>query len=171
MVTIVLAGMLALVQPARPATDACTLLTDDDVKSTLAVVVRERRPASDASPGLLLAQCYLATDGPRSVSIAVAGGATSRSNTTTAREYWRRQFHARREREEEERGEKNAESKPRRINGLGDEAYWTSSRVAGALYVLRGDRFIRVSVGGIQDERERLEKSRALAAAALKHLS
>lgn len=42
--------------------------------------------------------------------------------------------------------------------------------VAGALYVLRGNTFIRVSVGGITDEKERVEKSRQLAVAALGRL-
>jgi hypothetical protein len=56
------------------------------------------------------------------------------------------------------------------VKGVGDEAFWSGTRVAGALYVLRGNTFIRVSVGGIADERERIDKSRQIAIAALARL-
>jgi len=70
---------------------------------------------------------------------------------------------ARREREEELR-------KARAINGIGDEAYWVGNPLTGALYVLRGNSFLRVSVGGVREEAARIEKSKALAQAALKRL-
>jgi len=38
------------------------------------------------------------------------------------------------------------------------------------LYVLQGDKFLRISIGGIRQEPERIEKSKALARAALKRL-
>jgi hypothetical protein len=81
----------------------------------------------------------------------------------TPREYWRKQFHpAERDREPDRRG--------RPIPDVGEEAYWTGNRFAGALYVLRGETFLRISVGGIRDEQARIEASKALALAALKRL-
>jgi hypothetical protein len=60
--------------------------------------------------------------------------------------------------------------KPRPIRGLGEEAYWVGSPLAGALYVLQGDLFIRISVGGIPKESARIAKSRSIANAVLQRL-
>lgn len=59
---------------------------------------------------------------------------------------------------------------PRRIAGLGDDAYWTRSHVGGTLYVLKGEALLRISVGGPDNEETRLDKSKALAAKALARL-
>jgi len=60
--------------------------------------------------------------------------------------------------------------KPRRIDGLGEEAYWVGNPVSGALYVLKGDAFLRISVGGEKDESVRIKKTRTLAQKALERL-
>ncbi len=65
------------------------------------------------------------------------------------------------EREEELR-------KPRPIDGLGEEAYWVGNPISGALYVLKGNSFLRISVGGVREESARIEKSKALARAVVK---
>jgi hypothetical protein len=98
--------------------------------------------------------------------VAVASDAAGRA-ALSSREYWRRQFHPGEPREE---GTGERESKARAIGGVGDEAYWSGNRIAGALYVLRGETFLRISIGGIRDEAERIEKSKALALAALERL-
>jgi hypothetical protein len=60
--------------------------------------------------------------------------------------------------------------KPRAISGLGEEAYWVGSPLAGALYVLQGDLFLRISVGGVPKESMRIAKSKSLANAVLPRL-
>ena len=89
----------------------------------------------------LLSQCYLETGSARSVSVAVL-------KNTPDREF-----------------------EGKRIEGVGDEAYWAGNRVTGALYARRGETLVRVSVGGIRDEQDRIEKSRQLAVAALGRLA
>ncbi len=69
--------------------------------------------------------------------------------------------------EEEEEGKK---SPPQRVADLGDEAFWTGTQISTALYVLKGDSYIRISVGGAGDQALKLEKSRKLAEFALKRL-
>jgi hypothetical protein len=56
-----------------------------------------------------------------------------------------------------------------RIAGLGEEAYWVGTSITGALYVLQGRKFLRISVGGVHEESARIEKTRVLARAAMKH--
>jgi len=45
--------------------------------------------------------------------------------------------------------------KPRVIDGLGQEAYWTGSPITGALYVLKGDAFLRISIRGGENTSQR----------------
>ena len=59
---------------------------------------------------------------------------------------------------------------PKKIDGLGDEAFWVSNRFGGVLYVLKGDAFISIGVGGTDDEETKLKKSKALAEKALERL-
>jgi len=59
---------------------------------------------------------------------------------------------------------------PERLEGLGDEAFWAGNEKIGALYVLKGSCYIRVSVGGGDDKPTRIKKSRDLAQMALKRL-
>jgi hypothetical protein len=56
------------------------------------------------------------------------------------------------------------------VSGVGDEAWWTGNAQVGALYVLKGDAFLRISVGGGEPERARIERSRLLARRALRRL-
>src|SRR6266540_3466970 len=67
--------------------------------------------------------------------------------------------------EEEEKG-----PPPKKISGLGDVAFWVSNRFGGILYILKGDDFISIGIGGTDDEDIKLEKSKALAQKALQQL-
>jgi hypothetical protein len=46
---------------------------------------------------------------------------------------------------------------------MGDEAYWAPNRFGGVLYLLRGDAFISISVGGTDPEQTKIDKCKALA--------
>lgn len=70
-----------------------------------------------------------------------------------------------------EREEKEESAPPIRLNGIGDEAYWLGGQVGGALYVLKGSNYLRISVGGVGDHKEEIRKSTALAQKALGRLS
>jgi hypothetical protein len=187
-VLVLIVALLAQISGATHASgakapDACALVADADVRAVLGVTVKERRPGTQEARGLLLTQCYLGTGTSQSVSIAVAGQTKSGNKLVTPRAFWRDQFHARVEDAGDRRSDhhdaaenggadraQDVETAARPIAGVGDEAFWSGSRVAGALYALRGNTFIRVSVGGIGDEADRIEKSRRLAIAALARL-
>ncbi|MET0624259.1 MAG: hypothetical protein ABW250_14845 [Pyrinomonadaceae bacterium] len=76
---------------------------------------------------------------------------------------------AEKEEEEEGRGEEEDE-RPRRVGGLGQEAYLMGGRRAATLYVLKDDAVLRVGVSDPEDTPARLKKAEALARAALKRL-
>jgi hypothetical protein len=164
--------------------DACSLLTEGEIQSELGEALRGRKPSSQSAGGLRISQCVFVTSVPaKSVSLAVT---TSVGPRGSVREFWQNTFHSQdTDRDSRIRnspaskataGPEAAESDteessaPRRIEGLGDEAYWVGNHITSALYILRGDRFVRLSVGGIPSESARLGKAKTLGAAALARL-
>jgi hypothetical protein len=73
---------------------------------------------------------------------------------------------------DQKRGEAEEEegAPPQKISGVGDEAYWVGNRIGGALYVLKGDAYLRISIGGPLDQTGKIRKSRVLAKNALARL-
>jgi hypothetical protein len=163
---------------AQKNVDVCKLLTAADIQSVQGERIEEVKPSTQTSSGLLISQCLFRTAMPaKSVSLALAS-----SSRQKPRDFWRKQFHSEADKQDPET--KNAasatkhapepdqeeSSEARAIPGLGDEAYWVGGPITGALYVLRGGSFIRVSVGGERQESARIEKSIVLARAALKRM-
>ena len=58
---------------------------------------------------------------------------------------------------------------PRRIPDLGEQAFWTGGP-AGGLYILQGDAYVRLGIGGADDEETRIKKSTTLAQFVLKRI-
>ena len=155
--------------------DVCNLLTTADIESVQGAHVEEAKRNAQPASGLLISQCLFRTTSPvKSVSISLAASASQ-----SPKDYWRKQFHSssdhekssktnlRAKKEDKQADDPEEGSKPRAISGVGDEAYWVGGPISGALYVLRGNNFIRVSVGGVRAVPERIEKSLRLARIAL----
>jgi len=140
------------------------------------------KPSVQPSGGFVMLQCfYRTTTSAKSVSLALGAPDPAKPSALTPREFWRKQFHPPEPVEEEKpvagKAPKKAEvdreeelRKPRPIDGLGEEAYWVGNPISGALYVLKGNAFLRISVGGEKDESVRIKKTRTLAQKALKRL-
>jgi hypothetical protein len=160
------------------AADPCKLLTIGDIQAVQGDAVQETKPGTAPAGGLVMSQCLFRTANPsKSVSVAIASG-----GSTSPRAFWQKQFrtgHPESEEKEKEKaaaGRKDAKeeedegTRPRTIQGVGEQAYWVGSPMVGALYVLKGDTFLRISVGGVREEPARIQKSVALARLALKRL-
>jgi hypothetical protein len=52
---------------------------------------------------------------------------------------------------------------PTRIEGLGDAAYWTGRPKRGALYVLKGNSYFRINLGGRDEVDTKIDRCKALA--------
>ena len=160
--------------------DACALLTSSEIEAIQGERVEETKPTVRPGGGLFTSQCVFRTPTlSKSVSVSLTASDPAHPGTLTARQLWEKQFHSLElESDEESAAEKNGKKveperesgKPRAVSGLGEEAYWVASPVASALYVLKGEMFLRVSVGSAGQESERMEKSKALARIALKHI-
>jgi hypothetical protein len=135
--------------------DACNVLT----KADIAAVQGETFTAAKLSNRPGATTCfYQLPSFTNSVSVDLmrSGG----------RAFWEQHFE--RENETEEPGEKTPP--PKKISGVGSEAMWVGSRAAGSLYVRKGDKLLRVSVGGPGDDAAKIAKSKKLAVRALKRL-
>jgi len=171
--------------------DACSLLTSDEIRSVQGESLKETKSSGGVEGGFKRSQCFFALPTfNNSISLVL----TERGDSSSARdpkEYWEETFgkaekekdrerstssekerekEKLRKRNREEREEEEREVPPQKIMGLGDEAFWTGTPVGGALYALKGNRYIRVSVGGAGTQQAKINRSKALAQFALKRM-
>ncbi len=174
--------------------DPCRLLTSDEIKAVQGEEIKETKTSQRSDASFAIGQCFYTTATfTKSISLEVTD--QSPGSKTSPREFWKENFtraagsDSEREREQERErrkdkdkdkdkekdkrrgGEEEEEgAPPQRVTGIGDEAYWINSRVSGALYVLKGNRFIRVSLGGTDDDAARQRKAKTLAQKVLARL-
>ena len=161
---------------APGAVDACTLLTSDELKAVQGEELKTTKASQQAGHEFVIDICYYELPTPsNSVSLSLAQPNPNKKNSV--REFWENTFgdseHGRKEKEREgEGGEGELEegAPPRKIAGLGQEALWFASPIGGVLYVLKGDHYIRLSVGGRGTSEAKLNKSKALAKKAIARL-
>jgi hypothetical protein len=162
--------------------DACTLLTSAEIEAVQGEAVKETKATVQPNGEMLLSEClFNTTNFAKSVSVTLVTPSSAKPSALTPRKFWQKQFHApdmeedkmraagKRAQEPEPEREEEAR-KPRRIEGLGEDAYWVGTPITGALYVLQGDNFVRISIGGVGEESVRIEKSKILARAVVKRL-
>lgn len=175
------AASAANAQSKQGQLDTCALLSDKEIQQVQREAVKERKASRRSEGGLNFSQCFFALPTfTNSISLAVTQRGDG-SDARDPREFWREKFlgeekHDRGKDEDREKGEgkgpedEGKEAPPLKIQRVGDQAFWTGSAVGGALYVLKGNAFVRVSIGGAGDQRSKITKSTALAQFVLKHL-
>ena len=147
-----------------PPIEPCSLLTSEEIASVQGEAVVGTKPSQNAAQGLAMYDCFFTLPTfTNSISLSVTQSAP-RSPARDARQSWRETMAA----ADAKASEKVGPS--RKIEGVGDEAFWTGNERMGALYVLKGNRYVRISVGGPGEQAAKIEKSRTLAEAALKRL-
>lgn len=173
------------VQPAS----ACSLLTGAEISASQGSELVEAGPTDFARDGVAVSRCFYRTrDMARSVSLDLNRADPAGHDPEAVRHRWQTMFHGKdkagecesaaapcaaptEEAEERGREEGEPESKPEPVAALGDEAFWLGTSAFGALYVLDGDLFLRLSAGGPGDREAKLAQSRALATKALARLA
>jgi hypothetical protein len=158
--------------------DACSLVSKEEVESVQASPVDETKSGERSDDLFRVSQCFYATaESSKSVSLALIQERTDQQNKRSPKDFWKEKFGSYSGNEEERDGkvetknvEKEQETAPKKIGGLGDDAYWVSNRFGGILYVLKGDAFISIGLGGTDDEETKLKKSKILAQKALQRL-
>lgn len=172
-----LAGDADVQTRPRPAVDPCKLLSAAEIKRVQHTVLKETKPSVMSTSGAMsMRQCFYRTESHvDSVSLLVAE--SGKGQPTAARDYWDSTLVKAADTEtpplasgEMTKAEaKKQRHKPEPVAGVGDQAWWVGDRATGALYVLSGDRFFRISVGGkVADDKK--ARMMALAAIVLKKL-
>ena len=156
----------------QPQIDVCGLITDQEIEAIQGSLIKETKSSLRSDGTFRVAQCfYTAAEFSKSVSLAVMQSDPGHPTATSPKDFWKERF-GRYSGEEKERdkAEKEESVPPKKIEGIGEEAFWASNRFGGVLYVLKGDAFVSISLGGSDSEEIKLDKSKTLAQKALRRL-
>src|SRR6202040_168442 len=167
----------------RPKIDPCGLISAEEVQAIQGSPMKDVKGSEQSDGSFRIAQCfYNAETFNKSVSLAVTQSDPASAKARNPKDFWKDTFgryegEAKEEKGDEEKkkslreqeSEENA-TPPKKLDGIGDSAYWTANRMGGALYVLKNDVFIRVSVGGPESEDAKINRCKALAEKALSRL-
>lgn len=175
----------------KPKIDACAMLNSKEIETVQGEAVRETKLSGQAGGGMQISQCFFTLPTfSNSISLLVAQKGDG-ADAKDPKEFWRETFQKgaaeEKEREREREREKKDRDKdkkargrseeeeeegtpPQKVSGVGDDAYWTGSRVGGALYVLKGNAYLRISIGGSGDQTSRINKTKTLAQKAISRL-
>jgi hypothetical protein len=160
------------------------LLTKEEVEAVQGETIKETKLAGQSAGGFSISQCFFTLSTfSNSISLLVAEKGEGPEAKETE-EFWRERFHKDKNPEDKDKGHgrrrepdtqqvegEEEEGAPlQKVSGVGKEAYWVGNRVGGALYVLKGNAYLRISIGGPPDQGSKLRKSRILAQKALTRL-
>jgi hypothetical protein len=168
---------------ALPKIEACSLITKEEVGAVQKTTITDTKSSETSDGRHVITQCYYASADPNlSVSLTL----TQPGNASSPREYWNQTFGPYRNRQSQEEKQPDKAKKegttgrpgeegekktpPKKIDGIGEEGFWSGTRVGGALYVLYKDYIVRISIGGPDAEEIRIKKSQALVQKALQRL-
>lgn len=143
--------------------DACSLVSKEEMTEIAGQPVQETKHDRSVEQGLAIAQCfYQLAASADSLSLRVvqrAGGPDARE----PREIWTETFAPERLKEAGTRA-------PEPVPNLGDAAFWRSRRKGGALYVLRGETYLRIGYDGPEEREAKIEKASEVARRVLSRL-
>jgi hypothetical protein len=154
----------------RPAPGACDLITRAEIETVQGEPVLDAKGSARHGAGFAVMQCYYSLPSSlKSISLEVTRPAPERIETASPRERWKAMFHGGATREGA-REEVQEASEPLAVSGLGDEAFWAGNGLVDALYVLKEDSYLRISIGGGEEASLKMQKTRTLAEDALRRL-
>jgi hypothetical protein len=157
---------------AETKIDPCTLLLKQEVEASQSSRITDTKSSENTGGDFRVSQCfYTAAEFNKSVNLAIAQANPTNPHSRTPKQFWQETFGRSAEKnekgEKESREEKERRTPPKKIEGVGDDAYWASNRFGGVLYVLKSDAFISISVGGTDSEQAKIDKCKALAQKAI----
>jgi hypothetical protein len=146
--------------------DPCSLITPPEVAVVVGQPVKETKGSSptmtQTGPSFQRWQCFYTVEPyEKSVSLELARNNPNGSQTAVS-EFWKEKL--------QDAKDKRKSVKPRLIPAVGEEAFWVGDNKTGALYVLKNNSYLRISIGGPDEESEKIKKLQVLAQNALKRL-
>jgi hypothetical protein len=148
------------------------LISKEKIESIQGSPLTETKSSRHSGKGFVVSDCYYAAkDLVKSVSLTVTEADPNASPKGDVKDYWEKTFGEEEQAPNESEREKEEGEKyvaPKKIEGLGDEAFWSGTGLNRALYVRKGDRFICVTIGSSADTEANIQKLKTLAAEALR---
>lgn len=176
----------------RETAAGCDLLKSDEVEAVQGSHIANITHSVASDDGLRITNCvFIAADSSKSASLTITASAPGVPKGKGATAAWEKIFskfgkaassstHESRDgaeehesrKESEKAGKEEVAEAPTKIDGIGDEAFWSANRMGGSLYVLKKSRdlFLRVNLGGPGDPEKKLSKSKVLAQKSLERL-
>ena len=153
-----LALLVAAAASAAAATpSACDVLSAAEIAAVQGQRYTDAKLTESHVGELAVSQCFYELPAfAKSVSVEIFRGDVD--------ELWH-QVEGDEEEHEGEGGEKGEELEAarREIEGVGEDALWSGTKITGALYVRGENAVLRISVGGPWSEDEKIAKSKKLA--------
>jgi hypothetical protein len=162
------------------------LVQREEIAAVQGSPIKDTNTSGRSDGSVQISQCYYAAEqSNRSVSLALTTSDGTAGGKARVKDSWQQMFSGKDEDADERKGdkekreslreqshEKGEEKKvpPKKIEGLGGEAYWVGSPVGGALYVFIKDAILRISLGGPDQEPVRIDKSKTLLQKAIQRL-
>jgi hypothetical protein len=181
LVSLVLLFSAAASGAAAEKFDACSLLTRPEIETVQGDRLAFTKSSEPQRDRFAVSQCfYTMATFSKSISLEVTRRRPGEAEGPGA--HWKQMFTRALEKgkeredaaEQDEKAgrerEREAAARPRRVSGVGDEAFWDGSSLGGGLFVLKGDSYFRLSVGGPENEIVKIEKLKKLARRALARL-
>lgn len=154
----------------REEIDACALLSSEEIAAIQGAPLQSTTPSRRTHAGADVAQCYFrlptAAD---SLTLAVFRKSAGDQKQTPA-SLWQEMFHHKKPPRAGRDGKLKQEPAPPRVDGVGDEAFWSGGQFGGTLHVRKGEDTFQLSVGGPGDEAAKLESLKQLAAKIVERL-
>ena len=159
--------------------EACSLITKEEVGFIQGATILDTKSSESRDGAYVVSLCYYSSREPNlSVSVALTQASSDGSVKSNPRDYWKQTFEDAKEQADPkpvpgktgEREQERESAPPRKIEGIGEDAYWLGNAVGGAFYVLQKDLIVRVSVGGPSDEEAKISKSKMIAQKILSRL-
>jgi len=172
------------------ALNACSLITADEFSFQQGEPLKDAKVVNRSDGDLDVSQCFLAAPTfSKSVSLVITANTRGKDPSSEMKKLWESRFSTHdKDKDKDEgtdtdkdkneksaarpsdRGEEEESSNAVKVDDLGDEAFWMGDARAGILYVLKDNSYLRISLGGADDQDTRLAKAKALATGALARL-
>lgn len=150
------------------AIDACALLTSAEIEAiqgsaVQGSAVKDAKSSAKTEGGITTSQCYFTLARSADSIVLTISSRANNAQARGPRQVWNETFHRVAKKKTGRDGKEKITPRPEKIEGLGDEAFWTGLRFGGTLHVLKGETNIRISVGGPGGEDTQLQRLKSLA--------
>jgi hypothetical protein len=164
----------------QPSIEVCALLTKEEIHAVQGSPLKDTQSSEHVDKGIRSSHCFYVTENSsKFVSLLLTQKAPDYvKGQDGPKDVWADMFNRESDEEKEGKtegkgekpddGEEDERPPAKKIGGLGDDAYWVSTQVASALFVLKKDMFIRISLGGTG--KDDIDKSKILAEKAIQRL-